>query len=466
MAVYTIGDGWTGALGTGSLESFGAGHGDEEEPDEPFMVFDGPVSAASAGWGHTAFTSNGELFVCGRAHELQTLLRLKRFPSFLRMYAVNHALKYNNDDGEIRATSPSFAGTIVSWLVGTDEGPDGSWEAARNNSVLTAPTRVHLPNDEKTCMSMATSSSIPAAYKASISLDTSAGLSAVLSEKGNIFAFGMNHHGQCGVGEMSNNVWLPSKPVVGLSSQFADAGRANLEQEHPIVSVSLGLQHGLALNTRGHIFVWGKGERGQLGLKDSDKSSIPFATRLSHFRVPARDGSQQWSQDVIVTNISAGMNHSAAISDDNIVFIWGKNVAPSTMKGRLVDDSNMPIPVRGLPQNKEVIEVSCGSHHTSMLLEDGSVYAMGIGSDDRKPILEAVEIIPAGVVDMPVRQFKAHFDRTTIVGKNGDQVLQVHLCSDEELRDYATFTPTWMDHFADNVRCVHRGWLHTVVVTD
>lgn len=454
--MYTIGDGWTGALGTGSLDSFAAGHGDEDEPDEPHLIHDGPISAAAAGWGHTSFVSDGELFVCGRAHELQSLLRLKRFPHFLRLYAVNHTLKYNADDGDIHTASPSFAGKIVSWFVGTHQGPDGSWEAARTNSVLTTPTRVSFPDGQGPCL----------AAEAPLSLDATAGLTAVISEKGNVFAFGMNHHGQCGVGKMYNNVWLPSKPVVGLSSQFEEAGQSNQEQEYPITSVALGLQHGLALNSHGHLYVWGKGERGQLGLKDSDKSSTPVAKRVTHFRMPVDVGAQQWSEDVSITHISAGMNHSAARSKDNIVFVWGKNVATPSVQGNLVQDSNVPIPVRGLPKEKEVIDISCGSHHTAILLEDGSVYAVGMGSDDPKPILEATEIIPPGVVDMPVRQFKAHFDRTTIVGKGGDQVLQVHLCLDEELQKYATFTPTWMDHFTNNIKAVHRGWLHTVVVTD
>jgi alpha-tubulin suppressor-like RCC1 family protein len=454
MAVYTIGDGWTGALGTGSLESFAAGHDDQEEPDsdQPFKIHDGPVTAAAAGWGHTAFVSNGDLHVCGRPHELSSLLRLKRFPKFMRMYAVNHALKYNNNDDAMVASSPSFAGKVVEWLVGSDQGPDGSWEAARRTSVLVTPTRIALPDGQKPSMESAKS------------LDISAGLTAVITDKGNVLTLGMNHRGQCGIGETSTNVWTPQQ-VKGLSSHFADEGRAKLEQEYPVTQVALGLQHGMALNTKGHLYVWGKAERGQLGLKDNVKDSIPFAKRLANFRMPGTEGSQQWSQDVTITSIAAGMNHSAARSDDNIVFVFGKNIAPPSEKGKLVQDSSFPIPVKGLPENKEVIDISCGSHHTAMLLEDGSVYAMGVATDDTKPILEAIELIPPGVVDMPVRQFQAHFDRTTIVGKNGDQVLQAHLWSDPELRKYSMFTPTWMDHFS-TVRAVHRGWLHTVVVTD
>lgn len=454
MSVYTIGEGWTGALGTGSLESFAAGH-DDEEPDEPFLVHDGPVSSAAAGWGHTAFVSNGELFLCGRPQELSTLLRLKRFPHILRMYAVNHALRYNHDEhDEMVTTSPSFAGKIIQWLVGGDEGPDGSWAAARKNSLLTTPTVIPLPNSQRVSLD------------SSKSLDASAGLTALLSESGQVYTFGMNHNGQCGIGMSSTNVWTPER-VVGLSSNFASEGRENLDQEYPISQIAVGLQHGVALNTAGHVYVWGKAERGQLGLKDNNnKPFFHHAVRTSNFRVQSTDGSHLWSEDVKITSISAGMNHTAARSEDNTVFIWGKNVAQPSVEGRMIQDSHVPVPVKGLPKDKEVLDISCGSHHTAILLEDGSVYAIGVATDDAKPVLEAIQLIPPGVVDTPVRQFKAHFDRTTIVGKNGDQVLQAHLWSNEDLRKNAAFTPTWIDHISHNVKSVHRGWLHTVVVTD
>ena len=70
------------------------------------------------------------------------------------------------------------------------------------------------------------------------------------------------------------------------------------EQENPIVSVALGLQHGVALDSEGQVFCWGKGERGQLGqgrkmLPDRAKEVEPHENRtfehalhVAHFYDP------------------------------------------------------------------------------------------------------------------------------------------------------------------------------------
>jgi alpha-tubulin suppressor-like RCC1 family protein len=169
-----------------------------------------------------------------------------------------------------------------------------------------------------------------------------------------------------------------------------------------------------------------------------------------------------------VKRIAAGLNHAAAVTDDNIVFVWGKNVAEPKAQddlGKPAVDALAPIRVKGLPKDV-VLDIACGSHHTAVLMEDGSVWAVGIATDNSKPILDAVEVIPPGMIEMPCSFFGAHFDRTTVVGKDGTQVLQVNLWSDEELREHAVFTPAWVDHFQDKlIQSVHRGWLHTLVVT-
>ena len=48
MAVYAMGHGWTGALGTGGFEDHIKGHDDEEEPDPPHLLYDGDVLSAAA----------------------------------------------------------------------------------------------------------------------------------------------------------------------------------------------------------------------------------------------------------------------------------------------------------------------------------------------------------------------------------------------------------------------------------
>lgn len=437
MAVYAVGEGWTGALGTGSLDQSVSGHDDEEQLiDPPVLVYPGAVRSVAAGWGHSAVvTEEGRLLVCGRPHDFLTLLRLKRLPSFLRHYAAQHALRYN-ETGDV---PDSLSGRVVSWMMGKDDQPEGPWRDARRSSIQPEFTPMEIPAGE-------VASSVVA----------SAGLTAVLSDKGRLFTFGLNHHGQCGIGKTSNNVWTP-EPVI------AEDGRA----KQPFASVALGLQHGIALDTEGNLFVWGKGERGQLGLQE--KQVCEFATPLTQFRRASQDGRQRWTDDLRVKRIAAGMNHSAIVTDENLVFIWGKNMAKPTAQedlGKPAVDAMTPIPVRGLPQDTAVEEISCGSHHTAVLLEDGSIWAVGFATDNSQPMLEAVEVLPPGMIDMPCSSFAAHFDRTTVVGKDGSQVLQVHLGSDEELQEQAVFTPVWCDYFEDKtIQSVHRGWLHTLIVT-
>lgn len=103
-----------------------------------------------------------------------------------------------------------------------------------------------------------------------------------------------------------------------------------------------------------------------------------------------------------------------------------------------------------------------------MLLEDGAVYAVGIASDEPVLLLDPVELIPSGILELPVLFFEAHFDRTTIIDHAG-RVYQVHLWNDETLREYALFTPAYVNKLLDrgeSIRAIHRGWKHTIIVTE
>ena len=172
--------------------------------------------------------------------------------------------------------------------------------------------------------------------------------------------------------------------------------------------------------------------------------------------------------------MSAGWNHSAAITESNHVWVWGKNAIAeiddkdeSVLKAK---DAPAPTMVQGLPSGVGVKNVSCGSHHTAILMEDNSIYAIGISTDTVEPISQtAVQIIPPGILDTPIQQFTSHFDRTTIVAENGRQVLEVQLWSTEELRETAVFEPEWVEPFFDNnnkgIQQVERGWLHTTLIS-
>lgn len=476
--IYALGDGWTGSFGSGRLDQKIIGHEDEEDPDTPLLVYetDKAIQCTAVGWGHSAFISDDKLFLTGRPHEFSSLLRLARLPVWFRQYAVNHTHRTVQDGKESLGLHPTdIIGRTITFfsdifLQETD------WEAARMQSVLIDWTPMDLPE-------------IP------IHVSCSAGFTAVTGKSGKLYTFGLNAMGQCGTGAASNNVWEP-KQVTGLSRASEDNDpeeRIKLEQTHPIITSALGLQRkytgysvpidhclrnfscvpdGLSLNSAGEVFSWGKGSRGQLGFDRVDSEShaaVPVQKAVFDLEANNRP---VYKDMTAAAQISAGMIHSAALEkDSNSVYIWGKNILPALESSELAKyqratDAHIPVRLRGLP-DRQVLQISCGSHHTSMLLEDGSVWAVGISTDTQQPMFDPVCLIAAGAFDMPVRQFEAHMDRTTIVTAS-NQVLQVHLWEDPANQDVAVFTPPWaLAMEADQkIKSVHRSWLHTIVATE
>ncbi|KAG7380250.1 hypothetical protein PHYPSEUDO_007602 [Phytophthora pseudosyringae] len=81
-----------------------------------------------------------------------------------------------------------------------------------------------------------------------------------------------------------------------------------------IVDFSAGERHSLALNEFGHVFAWGRGREGQLGLGDvaGVASAVPR---------PRRVGGALAGQ--LVAQLSCGESHSLALTVSGDVFMWG-----------------------------------------------------------------------------------------------------------------------------------------------
>ncbi|KAL7518882.1 hypothetical protein ACHAWX_003685 [Stephanocyclus meneghinianus] len=582
---------WTGALSRSSLDVDEAAEltpqellaGDTQRLVEMEGSDVGECVAGAAGWGHSALlvrdnhaaaTTATRLLVCGRPHDFQTLMRLKRLPSSLRNFCIRHTAGTVAES----PSGPSALQRIASYLAGENEvtiHEDHCRKYTNINTLLEMP----LPNGQAPALEgehvgddilalhgrrrhmqraqhHTDHNQCTAPYNARFqnTLAASAGLTAVISNTGTLYTFGINHRGQCGTGSFTPNVWTPS-PVVGLASlrfvldynahivdthHHADASpnktstgshvyKACTVQEFPIVSVSLGLQHGIALDAMGQVFCWGKGERGQLGqgrrfayeaLQDhhantpnahhdkwrdlekeepNENKTLEYAMQVNNFYDPYATLSSA-TEDIFapllspndskIRLVSAGMNFSLAVTESNLPYVWGKNCRhnPSydstkiNIRSKPVLDSTYPRFIPGLPPAK-IVKVACGSHHAAMLLEDGSVWAVGVATDQPIPMWnEAVEILPPHVVDMSTLvSFTAGFDRTFIVygeeDDNSRQVIEIQLWSDQDLRLNGSVRPSWMDWLegqtedarygnTKKVKSVHRGWMHTVVLTE
>ena len=82
-----------------------------------------------------------------------------------------------------------------------------------------------------------------------------------------------------------------------------------MNQNKIVKEVHAGAEHVLAITVQGSCWTWGHGEGGRLGRGDVYDSTVPaFVSHLS---------------TVFVSTGSAGDAHTAAISDNGVLYIWG-----------------------------------------------------------------------------------------------------------------------------------------------
>lgn len=124
-----------------------------------------------------------------------------------------------------------------------------------------------------------------------------------------------------------------------------------------------------------------------------------------------------------IVMISAGENHSAFLSDRQMVFTCGFND-----KGQLGNDSrdniNVPTLIPG-KVNKEITFIQCGSNHTAIMNKHGEVFfcgdnqngQFGVGADiDESPIPIQMQV-PSNQI---VRTLITTYDHTHIITTEGE----------------------------------------------
>lgn len=176
-------------------------------------------------------------------------------------------------------------------------------------------------------------------------------MTAALTDDGAVYCYGSNDHGQCGIGYLSPSVYTP-EPVPGVSA----------------TKVVAGFQHVLALGTDGGLYVWGRGDRGQLGLGDRDAYKSPLQVL----------GASREVANTPFVDVAAGFSHSAALSADGNVWVFGKMQATTASDdGRRVHDQLQPARVE-LPTAAAPVFVTCGQAHTCVLTDDNHVWMRGL----------------------------------------------------------------------------------------
>jgi len=185
----------------------------------------------------------------------------------------------------------------------------------------------------------------------------------VVTESGNLWCVGDD--------SLARNLVHPDNPL----QTFARVPR-ELFQGIDVVSLSIGQAHILTVCADGSVYGWGRNNYGALGVNDDE------VTDRSH---PEKIDSTAWDHRRIIA-VSAGDNHSNALSHDGVVWQWGiihsdteKDPNSTTVTYHYHET---PVRVRSneVPFDDTTFQsVCCGSTFTLMLSTQGHIWSCGSG---------------------------------------------------------------------------------------
>jgi hypothetical protein len=163
-----------------------------------------------------------------------------------------------------------------------------------------------------------------------------------IAEDGSLWSWGSNECGQLGQGERIQKLTQPTQ----------------IPDTHSFVQISAGYQFSLALDSNEHVWSFGNGDYGRLGLGErvGNRFSPTRIESLSHIK-----------------SISAGVYSGIVLDDSGSLWSFGYNTHGELGLG---DNTHRwsPCKIEGIPP---IVQVSSGYHHNLILDSHGGVLSFG-----------------------------------------------------------------------------------------
>ncbi len=209
-----------------------------------------------------------------------------------------------------------------------------------------------------------------------VSISTGTAHTCAVSDAGYTYCWGRGNHGQLGNDSREDSL-TPVRVHAGRASAIdSDGGYLT-----NIKSVSVGNDHSCAVARSGNVYCWGYGEYGQNGNNTNSNEHTPV--RVHEGEAVSSDSDGGYLSNA--RSVSAGSEHTCAVSNDNNVYCWGEGA-----NGRLGNNEDnsqfIPTRVRGgkalASDTKDgylsnIRSVSAGNEHTCAVSVASNAYCWG-----------------------------------------------------------------------------------------
>ncbi|XP_049440806.1 regulator of chromosome condensation [Epinephelus fuscoguttatus] len=164
-------------------------------------------------------------------------------------------------------------------------------------------------------------------------------------EAGQVLVLGQGEVGQLGLGE---DIFERKKPAL-------------VSLPEKIVQVMAGGMHTVCLSETGHVYTFGCNDEGALGRATTEEGSV----------VPGKVTLEEK-----VVQVSAGDSHTAALTEDGKVYMWGTFRDSNGGIGLLEPMMNSTLPIK-VPVTEPVVKIASGNDHIVMVTLEGNLYTSG-----------------------------------------------------------------------------------------
>jgi alpha-tubulin suppressor-like RCC1 family protein len=177
----------------------------------------------------------------------------------------------------------------------------------------------------------------------------------ILSSSGKVWAWGANSLGQLGDGSTTDRQ-TPTPVSFSLS-----AGEK-------IAYITSGSYHNFALTNWGTLYGWGYNNAGRVGIGGTSNVLTPAIINFTGLKT-----------NEVIVDVSAGFNHSVALTNFGRVFVWGDNAEKQLGEATTASTYGVPIllPLNFLEEDEEVVKVFTGAQQTYLRTSKNKIVGFG-----------------------------------------------------------------------------------------